>query len=276
MSQLKKKKDSNTLVTFVWALGFFIAWEIIAFLVEASPNIRSPEKVLPHFWKIIATAFDQKKINGSDTAIQLVWLNAKVTLIRSAQGFVIGSVVGFLLALFMSLTKVIKKIAFPYLMIIQMIPILGMAPILLSFTGDIDSSRIIIAAILTFYPVATNTLAGMESVEREKHELMYSYAATKWQLYTKTLIPASIPYIFTGLKVSAPLAITASILVDTLQGGIGLGCLLSQSLKGAMTRYVFWLIVVISAAIGILSYLLMGLIEDIFSGHKKAERACKR
>jgi len=52
--------------------------------------------------------------------------------------------------------------------------------------------------------------------------------------------------------------------------------LLSQSLKGAMTRYVFWLIVVISAAIGILSYLLMGLIEDIFSGHKKAERACKR
>lgn len=276
MDQIKKKKDSNSLVTLIWTLGFFIIWEIVATFVEASPSIRSPEKVLPHFWKIIAVAFDSKKINGSDTAIQLVWLNAKVTLFRSAQGFVIGAGIGFFLAIIMSLSEVLKKIAFPYLMIIQMIPILGMAPILLSFTGDIDSSRIIIAAILTFYPVATNTLAGMQSVEKEKHELMYSYAANKWQIYTKTLIPASIPYLFTGLKVSAPLAITASILVDTLQGGIGLGCLLSQSLKGAMTRYVFWLIVVISAVIGIMSYLLMGLVEDAISSHKKAERACKR
>ncbi|MCY1151047.1 MAG: ABC transporter permease subunit [Sphaerochaetaceae bacterium] len=276
MAELNKKKESNPFVTLVWTLGFFIIWEIIAFLVEASPSIKSPEKVLPHFWKIIATAFDSKKINGSETAIQLVWLNAKVTLLRSAQGFFIGASIGFLLAILMSLTNVVKKIAFPYLMIIQMIPILGMAPIILSFTGDIDTSRVVIAAILTFYPVATNTLAGLEAVEKEKHELMYSYAAKKWQLYIKTLIPACIPYLFTGLKVSAPLAITASILVDTLQGGIGLGCLLSQSLKGAMTRYVFWLIVVISAAIGILSYLLMGIIEDLVSSHKKAERACKR
>lgn len=276
MAELKKKNTTNTRVTLVWTLGFFILWELIAFLVEASPNIRSPEKVLPHFWKIIATAFDGKKITRSETAIQLVWINAKVTLIRSAQGFVIGSVIGYFLALFMSLSQIIKKIAFPYLMIIQMIPILGMAPILLSFTGDIDTSRIIIAAILTFYPVATNTLAGMEAVEKEKYELMYSYAASKRQMYMKTLIPASIPYFFTGLKVSAPLAITASILVDTLQGGIGLGCLLSQSLKGAMTRYVFWLIVVISAVIGILSFVVMGLIEDGISPHKKAERASRR
>jgi len=275
MAQLKKNR-TTALVTLVWTLGFFIIWEIVAFLVQASPNIRSPEKVLPHFWKIIATAFDGKKINRTDTAIQLVWINAKVTLFRSAQGFVIGSLIGYLLALVMSLSKIMKKIAFPYLMIIQMIPILGMAPILLSFTGDIDTSRIVIAAILTFYPVATNTLAGIEAVEKEKYELMHCFAASKWQLYMKTLIPASIPYVFTGLKVSAPLAITASILVDTLQGGVGLGCLLSQSLKGAMTRYVFWLIVVISAAIGILSFVVMGLFEDFVSPHKKAERATRR
>lgn len=276
MEQIKKNKNSTFIVTFVWTLGFFLLWEICAILVEASPSIRSPEKVLPHFWKIIAAAFDNKKINGSESAIQLVWINAKVTLLRSAQGFFLGASVGFILAIIMNYSRIIKKITFPYLMIIQMIPILGMAPILLSFTGDIDQSRIIIAAILTFYPVATNTLAGMESVEKEKHELMYCYAANKKQLYIKTLIPASLPYFFTGLKVSAPLAITASILVDTLQGGIGLGCLLSQSLKGAMTRYVFWLIVLISAAIGILSYLFMGLVENIVSSHKKAERACKR
>ena len=68
--------------------------------------------------------------------------------------------------------------------------------------------------------------------------LMYSYSASRFDIYIKTLIPSCIPYFFTGLKISAPMAITASILVDTLQGDGGLGCMLSQSLKHAMSIYV--------------------------------------
>ena len=149
--------------------------------------------------------------------------NAGITLLRAGIGFVIGAAIGFVLALMMNLFRPAEKVVFPYLMIIQMIPILGMAPIILAITKDINKSRIIIAAILTFYPVATNTLAGFKSVEREKHELMYSLAASKFEIYRKLLIPSCIPYLFTGLKISAPMAITASILVDTLQGGSGLG-----------------------------------------------------
>ena len=68
------------------------------------------------------------------------------------------------------------------------------------------------------------------------------------------------------------MAITASILVDTLQGGLGLGCLLSQSLKGAMTRYVFWDIVFFSAIIGILSFYFIGIIEKLLCPYKKNEQ----
>ncbi len=118
-----------------------------------------------------------------------------------------------------------------------------------------------IAAILIFYPVATNTLAGFKSVKREKLELMRSLAASRYEIYKKLLIPSSMPYFFTGLKISAPMAITASILVDTLQGGGGLGCMLSQSLKHAMSIFVFWQIVFLSAIVGILSYYLMSVIE---------------
>ena len=157
-------------------------------------------------------------------------------------------------------------------MIIQMIPILGMAPIILAITGDINTSRIVIAAILTFYPVSTNTLAGFKAVEEEKRQLMYSYGASKLQLYIKTFIPYSIPCFFTGLKISAPMAITASILVDTLQGGNGLGCMLSQSLKGGMSRLVFWDIVIISAVIGILSFCLMGVIERLICPYKRKRK----
>lgn len=102
----------------------------------------------------------------------MVLVNAGATLSRAGIGFLIGTVLGFVLALLMNLSGTVEKIAFPYLMLIQMIPVLGMAPIVLALTGDIGTSRIVIAAILTFYPVATNTLAGFKGVQKEKHELM--------------------------------------------------------------------------------------------------------
>ena len=270
MNKLKRLTKTKYFMTILWIVIIIAVWEIFAFIVAATK--RTPENILPHLTGIIESVMSDRTINGGQTAIQMVMENAAATLSRAGIGYVIGIICGFVLALLMSLWKPIEKIAFPYLMLIQMIPILGMAPIINALTGDIAVSRVVIAAILTFYPVATNTLAGFKAVQREKHELMYSYAANKFQLYTKTMIPSCIPYFFTGLKISAPMAITASILVDTLQGGIGLGCLLSQALKGAMTRSVFWQIVFFSAIIGILSFSVMGLLEYILCPYKRTSK----
>ncbi len=274
MKKVKKILTSKIFVIFIWIAALFVLWEVCA--AHVAETKRTPENILPHISGIINSLLSDKKINGSQTALQMVLENAGATLSRAGVGYLIGIASGFVLALLMSLSGIVEKIAFPYLMLIQLIPILGMAPIINAITGDIAVSRIVIAAILTFYPVATNTLAGFKSVQKEKHELMYSYAANKFQIYTKTMIPACIPYFFTGLKISAPMAITASILVDTLQGGIGLGCLLSQSLKGAMTRYVFWDIVFFSAVIGILSFYIMGVAEMILCPYKHTGKSKKK
>ncbi len=270
MNRVKRVLSSKQMVTLVWVIGLLIVWEIAATVIQQTK--RTPENVLPHIYQIVDSVFSQKLVNGSQTASDIVLSNAAITLVRAGIGFIIGSAIGFVLALLMNMFLPVEKIAFPYLMIIQMIPILGMAPIILAITKDIDKSRIVIAAILTFYPVATNTLAGFKAVEKEKHELMYSIAAKKSDVYKKLLIPSCIPYFFTGLKISAPMAITASILVDTLQGGGGLGCMLSQSLKHAMSIYVFWQIVFFSAIIGILSFYLMSVIEKWVSPYKKVSR----
>lgn len=274
MKKVKKILTSKIFVIFIWIAALFVLWEVCA--AHVAETKRTPENILPHISGIINSLLSDKKINGSQTALQMVLENAGATLSRAGVGYLIGIASGFVLALLMRLSGIVEKIAFPYLMLIQLIPILGMAPIINAITGDIAVSRIVIAAILTFYPVATNTLAGFKSVQKEKHELMYSYAANKFQIYTKTMIPACIPYFFTGLKISAPMAITASILVDTLQGGIGLGCLLSQSLKGAMTRYVFWDIVFFSAVIGILSFYIMGVAEMILCPYKRTGKSKKK
>lgn len=274
MKTITKIKNSKALVTFVWVLGLLVIWEIFAFIIQATK--RTPENIMPHVWQIFYSLIDPKPVSNGMSCLQVVLFNAGQTLSRAGQGFMIGTLIGFALAILMKLSHIVEKIAAPYLMLIQLIPILGMAPIILAMTHDIGSSRIIIAAILTFYPVATNTLAGLNSVEKQKYELMYSYAAKKSTVYFKKLIPSCIPYFFTGLKIAAPMAITASILVDTLQGDGGLGCMLSQSLKHAMSIYVFWDIVVFSAVIGVLSCSLMGWIENAVSPLKRIERKTKK
>lgn len=274
MKIITKIKNSKALVTLVWVLGLLVIWEIFAFIIQATK--RTPENIMPHVWQIFYSLIDPKPVSNGMSCLQVVLFNAGQTLSRAGQGFMIGTLIGFALAILMKLSHIVEKIAAPYLMLIQLIPILGMAPIILAMTHDIGSSRIIIAAILTFYPVATNTLAGLNSVEKQKYELMYSYAAKKSTVYYKMLIPSCIPYFFTGLKIAAPMAITASILVDTLQGDGGLGCMLSQSLKHAMSIYVFWDIVVFSAVIGVLSCSLMGWIENAVSPLKRIERKTKK
>ena len=265
-----KSPKRNPWATVLWLAVLVLLWELGATLVAGTK--RTPENVLPHLWQILSSVFDNRLVNGRQTAFEIVMSNAGITLWRAGLGFLIGAAAGFLLALLMHRFHLVERIAFPYLMIIQMIPILGMAPIVLAVTKDIDKSRVVIAAILTFYPVATNTLAGFQAVPREKHELMHVIAATRFEVYRKLLIPSCIPWLFTGLKVSAPMAITASILVDTLQGGGGLGTMLSQSLKHAMSIYVFWQIVFLSAIVGILSYHLMSLIEKLAAPHRWARR----
>lgn len=272
--KINKLFDKKWASTVLWLLITIAVWEIGACIISVTK--RTPENILPHLYQVIAAAFSTQQVSGGMSATMVVLTSAGTTVLRALLGFLIGTSAGFVLALLMKISGLVEKMVFPYLMLIQLIPVLGLAPIVLSITGDINQSRIVIAAILSFYPVATNTLAGFKSVPQEKYDLMYTYAAKKHTIYTKVLIPIAVPYFFTGTKIAAPIAITASILVDTLQGDGGLGCMLSQSLKHAMSIYVFWLIVFFSAFIGIFSGCLMSWIENLVSPEKRGMRKAKK
>lgn len=271
---MKRVFNKKWVSVLFWIAILIAIWEIGAFVVLYTK--RTPENILPHIYNVIAMAFSKEKVAGKLTASQVVFQSAGATLLRALLGYILGAFVGFVLALIMKLSGIVEKLIFPYLMLIQLIPVIGLAPIILAMTGSINKSRVIIAAILSFYPVAANTLAGMKAVSKEKYDLMYMYAAPKRMIFSKVLIPSSIPYLFTGLKTAAPMAITASILVDTLQGDGGLGCMLSQSLKHAMNIYVFWLIVFFSAIIGILSTYVISWIELLVSPYKRTAKSGKR
>ena len=273
-SKINKLFDKKYTSIVLWIIIFVILWEVGACFVAATK--RMPQNIMPDLSHIIASVFSSNKVSNGMTVSGLVLTSAKATVLRAAIGFIIGAIAGFLLALIMKLSGIVEKMVFPYLMLIQLIPVLGLAPIVLAITGNINKSRIIIAAILSFYPIAANTLAGFKSVDKEKFELMKTYAAKKSTVYAKVLIPSAIPSFFTGAKIAAPMAITASFLVDTLQGDGGLGCILSQSLKHAISIDVFWVIVFFSAFLGIFSGVLMTWIENIVSPEKRALRKAKK
>lgn len=252
---------SNRFVTLVWALAVAFAWEAAAFLVAEVFGDRMAGSKLPYLHDVLAT------IGGNAGLLSSA---ALTTLSRAVVGFAAGAAVGFALAVFMSLFRPIERIAYPYLLLSQMIPILGLAPVVISIVHKVkvgsvtiqasDITRVVIAAYITFFPVATNTLSGLKAVDVEKRNLMFTYAAITPVRYLKLMIPFSVPFLFSGLKIAAPLAVTASILVDSLGAAGGIGYNLTYSLyTGAYP--IFWASVLCSAAMGILGYYSMALLE---------------
>ena len=247
------RKKEKYMINTVWAVGIFVLWELTAFLLDGVLHDPMAEAKLPYPHMVIISLMQ----NFSD-----LMSAAGLTLSRAFMGFALGALVGFVLAIIMSLSKIAEKIALPYLVVSQMIPVLGLAPIIFTLAKDMNLSRIIISGYITFFPVSVNMLSGLNSVESEKKELLYSYAAKKPSIYCKLMIPYCLPYLFAGLKIAAPMSITASILVDMLGSSGGIGVKLLYSLYSG-TKDIFWSSVLTSALMGILSYFIIVFLEKI-------------
>ena len=252
------KKERHK-VNLVWTIGIFAVWELVAFFLDKIAHDPMAEAKLPYPHIII--------VSIAQNFTELLSA-AGLTFSRAVVGFALGAAIGVVLAVIMSLSKIAEKIALPYLVMSQMIPVLGLAPIIFTLARNMNTSRIIIAAYITFFPVAINMLSGLNSVDSDKKDLLYSYAANKKSIYLKLMIPYSLPYLFAGLKIAAPMSITASILVDMLGSSGGIGVKLLYALYSG-TRDIFWDSVITSAIMGIISYLIVVLLEKICMPWKK-------
>lgn len=246
-------KKEKYKVNLVWAVGIFILWEFGAFFLDRILTDPMADVKLPYPHSIVVSI-----VNNFEALMR----SAGTTFSRAVLGFAVGAAIGFILAIIMSLSKIAEKIALPYLIVSQMIPVLGLAPIIFTLVKDMNTSRVVIAAYITFFPVSVNMLSGLNAVESDKKELLYSYAAKKKSIYYKLMIPFSLPYLFAGLKIAAPMSITASILVDMLGSSGGIGVKLLYSLYSG-AKDVFWGSVVISALMGMISYFIVIFFEKI-------------
>lgn len=240
--------------TGAWLAGALALTQFAAWLLAEVIHDPLASKKLPYLKDVAASFFD----NAGYLLFQ-----AGVTMRYAALGFFLGAAVGAMLALLMRASGLVERMLLPYLLLSQMIPIIGLAPIIFGLFKSLNAARIIIAAYITFFPVSISLLSGLKSVDQNRIDLMHSYAATPWQRYTKLLIPWSVPYLFTGLKIAAPVAVSAAVLVDTLSSRDGIGYVIVLTLYGGGTTGQFWPALILAALIGLGSMLLITALEKL-------------
>jgi NitT/TauT family transport system permease protein len=223
---------------------------------------------MPHIHDMLH-AFTQPLQPGGPPLIQLEWHWALFTAKEALLGFVLGGVIGFGLAVLLAHSRIIRRGVLPYIVASQTIPILAIAPMVVVGLGTKGVKPwvavSVIAAYLTFFPVAMNTLRGLLSPEPPALELMRSYAAGRNAVLWKLRLPASLPFIFSALKISATACVIGAIIGETpasIQNGLG-GAIVNFNQYYSTGPERLWATNIVCAALGLLFFGAIVLAERL-------------
>jgi NitT/TauT family transport system permease protein len=152
----------------------------------------------------------------------------KYTFLEIMLGFVIGSVIGIILGALIAQFRILENTLYPYLIAFQAVPKIAIAPLLILWLGFGISSKVALSVMVAFFPVLVNTIAGLDSVERNRIDLMRSLSATRWQIFRMVKLPTALPYIFAGLEIGLMFSVLATIVGEFVGSQNGLGNLILQ------------------------------------------------
>jgi NitT/TauT family transport system permease protein len=226
------------------------------------------ETTMPHIHSMVQALFETTR-PGGPMLISILWDAALFTAKEAALGFAMGAVGGFVLGTLLAHSRMLQRGFLPYVVASQTVPILAIAPMVVVWLSSLHVtawiSVAVIAAYLTFFPVAINTLRGLHSADRRALELMRSYAASTWTILWKLRFPASLPYLFAALKVSATASIVGAIvgeLPSGIAGGLG-GAILNFAQYYSFQPQNLWATNIIAAALGISFFLVILAAEKV-------------
>jgi NitT/TauT family transport system permease protein len=189
-------------------------------------------------------------------------------------GLRISIVLGISIAVVMSQTKLIERAVFPFMVVLQAIPILAIVPLISFWWGTGQRSRIVVCVIISLFPIIVNTLFGLQSADRGMHDLFTLHHANRVTRLRKLMFPAALPAIFAGLRISAGLSVIGAIVGDFFfgKGDVGIGQLLrryANQLQGEELLAA----VIMSSALGVAVFLVFGWIQNLAIGKWHGERA---
>lgn len=158
----------------------------------------------------------------------IIWEHLLATFIETTAGFAIGSGLGVVLAVAAGLSPLMRRALFPYVISLQVTPLIAVAPLIVAWLGFGYSSKIAIAALICFFPVFVNTLAGLVSVGEEEREMFRSLGASPATTFRRLLLPHALPTMFAGFKTAMTLALIGAVVGEFVSAERGLGLLVSR------------------------------------------------
>jgi ABC-type nitrate/sulfonate/bicarbonate transport system permease component len=223
-------------------------WEILVRVFEV------PAYVLPPPLEIVEQIYLERV---------LIFGHLQVTLYEIIAGYLLACVVGFGLSVLIVYSKAFRRGVLPLIVASQTIPVIAIAPILVIWFGYNDVPRIIITALVAFFPLTVSFVTGLESLEPELINFFRSLNATGFQIFRKLRLPAALPNIFAGLKVATTLAVIGATISEWVGASAGLGYLMAQDTQQINTARVFAALVVLGAC-GIAFFAFIGLLQRLF------------
>jgi NitT/TauT family transport system permease protein len=222
-----------TLVAALWELYKWIGPEDGGSIFGWAILPRTDDRAMPHVWEMLSR-YARPERRGFEGSIALVVLSGAWFSLRLAlAGFAMGTLVGLGLAVLMARFKVIERGLLPYLVVSQTVPLIALAPLVVSWGGRLSIgsfewprwlSAAVLGAFLAFFPVAVGTLKGLTSAPPASLELMDSYAASWRQTLFKLRFPAAVPYIMPALRLAATASVIGVVVAEIstgLAGGVG-------------------------------------------------------
>ena len=231
---------------------FLLFWEFIVW-VNGWPNYKmaSPSDIWPAFWKFKALFFQY----GWDT----LW--------RTVAGLFLAVILGVFLGMIMGFSKILREGLYPLLVGFNAIPKATVVPIIaLMFVGQHDLNTILIAFMISFFPIAVSISIGLSTLEPEYRDILRSLGASKSIIFWKIALPKTLPEFFGALKVAVTLAFIGTNLMEIVSPhGRGLGALFDSGKTNADYPLMFAVLIAL-AILGIALYYIVVVLEKIFAG----------
>ena len=220
-------------------------WEAIVRILQV------PNYLVPAPTKILATLWDNKSVLAIDTA---------TTFLEALIGFLVANLAALLFAVLFYYSRLAERTLLPLMVALKSVPIVAIAPLLVLWFGYGLTSKVVMAALVAFFPLVIGVITGIRTVPASSIDLMRSLSATRFETFYKLSIPHSVPHILAALKISSTLAVVGAIVAELTGSRRGLGFTILMSSYNVDTPMLFAAIA-LSSLVGGCLFILVLLVE---------------
>ncbi len=148
---------------------------------------------------------------------------ARTTLVEALAGLAVGAGTAFALAALMAHSRPLERALYPLALLVKVTPVIAVAPLFVIWFGFGIWPKVLIAALITFFPMLVNAVTGLRDVDPAAHEFLRAMRASRLQVFWRLRLPASLPYLFAALRISVPLSLIGAVVAEWMSGDTGIG-----------------------------------------------------